>query len=724
MQTPPRYSISHFARDTCGVAAFVGLMLLIEWRFELLDTLLMPVSRRNDHVFDDLLAIVVGLSLAMMVVSVRQWRLLRRDARERRESAEALRRSEAQYRALFAAVNEPMLIFTPDTLHILDANQRAAELYGMTRDALIGHSMLEFSTDPDHAVRSIHELLSDADAPPRRTFSFVQQRPDGTRIDIGARASVVTYAGQSAILTLNRDITAQKREEERLQRQNGYYIALHETSLELLHQLDRTVVLEAIVSRAAALIGTEHGYIELVSDDGNLLLPAVGIGMFHTRYGESKQRGEGIGGTIWETGQPLVVNDYGAWDKRLPESRRNRYQAVVGVPLVVGDTVMGVLGLGAAHGERTFDDADVDLLSRFAALAAIALQNARLHTAAQQELAERRRAEAQVRAGERRFQAMIERSADAIVLFDAALWRTYISPSTVNVLGYTPEEYRGLRSDDLFHPDDADRMSGLLSDLVDQPGETQTTKARVRHKDGTWRWLAITYTNLLDEPDVGAIVANYRDITERELADRQARRQHAYLAALHEVSLGLMYRLDVADVLNTIVCRAGDLLETAHGFIALVSEDGSLLECMTGSGVYASAASMTPLHPGEGIAGIVWQTGEPLVIHDYPHWPFRRPWPYTATTQSVMGVPLISHDRVIGVLALAYDEAGRRFDAASVETLGRFAQLAAIALDNARLYDAAQIEIRERREVEAALRDSEARYRQMFENHSAVQLLD
>ena len=723
MQTPPRYSMYRFARDVCGVIAFVALILLIERRFELLDALLVPVRTLSDGAFDDLLAIVTGLGLAMTVVTVRQWRLLRRENRDRREATEALRRSEAQYRALFAAVNEPMLIFMPATLRILDANERAAELYGTTRDALIGRSMLEFSTDPDRAARSVDELLADPDASPRRTFSFVQQRPDGTRIDIGARASVVDFAGQPAILTLNRDITAQKRDEERLKRQNGYYVALHETSLELLHQLDLSAVLQAIVARAAALIGTAHGYIELVNDDGTLILPAVGLGMFSRRLSMGKRQGEGIGGTVWETGQPLVVNDYGAWANRLPDDRRNSYHAVVGVPLIAGDTVVGVLGLGAARGERTFDDADADLLTRFAALASIALQNARLHTAAQQELTERRRAEDQVRAGERRFRAMIERSADAIVLFDATLRRTYISPSTVNVLGYTPEEYGSLRSDDLFHPDDADRVPILLRDLVGRPGATVMIEARVRHKDGTWRWLAITYTNLLNEPDVRAIVANNRDITERELADRQARRQHAYLAALHEVSLGLMHRLNVADLLNTIVRRAGELLETAHGFIDLVSEDGMTLEFMTGSGVYSAAADMKPISPGEGIAGTVWQTGEPLLIEDYPNWPMRRPWPYTDTTQSVMGVPLISHDRVIGVLALAYSERGRAFDAAAVETLTRFAQLAAIALDNARLYDAAQVEIRERREAEAALRSSEERYRQMFENHQAVQLL-
>ena len=471
-----RHAVYRFARDVSWVILLVGLVLLIERRFAPIATLLAPARRRNDRLVHDALAIVAGLGIAMIVVTLRQWRLLRRENRDRREAGEALRRSEAQYRALFAVANEPMLIFAPATLRILDANERAAELYGMPRDALIGRSLLEFSTDPDRAARSIHDLLADTNAMPRRTFSFVQQRPDGTRIDIGAQASVVDYAGQPAILTINRDITAQKRAEELLQRQNGYYTALHEMSLELLHQLDPTAVLEAIVARAAALIGTAHGYIELVTDDGSLLLPAVGIGMFRRKLSTGKRRGEGIGGIVWETGEPLVANDYGAWADRLPDDRRNIYHAVAAVPLIAGDTVVGVLGLGAARGERTFDEADVELLARFAALASIALQNARLHTAAQQELAERRRAEDQVRAGERRFQAMIERSADAIVLFDAALQRTYISPSTTNVVGYTPEEYRDLRSNALFHPDDDDRIAALFRGVVARPGESATTR--------------------------------------------------------------------------------------------------------------------------------------------------------------------------------------------------------------------------------------------------------
>ena len=140
-----------------------------------------------------------------------------------------------------------------------------------------------------------------------------------------------------------------------------------------------------------------------------------------------------------------------------------------------------------------------------------------------------------------------------------------------------------------------------------------------------------------------------------QTGNRAANRR--YLEALHEVSLALMRRLDVADVLNTIVRRAGELLETAHGFVALVSEDGTSLEFMTGSGVYDTAGT-TAVESGEGIAGVVWQTGEPVMVADYSCWPQRRMAPSTAPIRATIGVPLVSHDRVIGVLSLAYTEGG------------------------------------------------------------------
>jgi PAS domain S-box-containing protein len=113
------------------------------------------------------------------------------------------------------------------------------------------------------------------------------------------------------------------------------------------------------------------------------------------------------------------------------------------------------------------------------------------------------------------FRALIERSFDALALIGADGIILYASPSTSRILGYTPAELVGRPALESMHPDDLPRMAELFAQLVQSPGRSITSPYRYRHKDGSWRWLEGTGTNLLGEPAVRAIVANYRDITEQ-----------------------------------------------------------------------------------------------------------------------------------------------------------------------------------------------------------------
>lgn len=103
-------------------------------------------------------------------------------------------------------------------------------------------------------------------------------------------------------------------------------------------------------------------------------------------------------------------------------------------------------------------------------------------------------------------------SADAICLFDAGGRILCASASTVNVLGYEPVELIGRNGLDLLHPDDRRRGIRLLRSTVAEPRSPARIRARVRHKDGLWRLIESTASNLLDEPRVAAIIFVYRTI--------------------------------------------------------------------------------------------------------------------------------------------------------------------------------------------------------------------
>ena len=124
-----------------------------------------------------------------------------------------------------------------------------------------------------------------------------------------------------------------------------------------------------------------------------------------------------------------------------------------------------------------------------------------------------------------RFHAMIEHSADAVLLInphgDGVL---YASPAFERMTGYSLEDLRGRTLAQWVHPDDLATAEKWKARLGDTPGLTVTHELRMRHKDGTWRWIEKTGTNLLHEPSIGALVVNFRDISERKAAEEERAR--------------------------------------------------------------------------------------------------------------------------------------------------------------------------------------------------------
>ncbi|MEO8841232.1 MAG: PAS domain S-box protein [Kofleriaceae bacterium] len=131
---------------------------------------------------------------------------------------------------------------------------------------------------------------------------------------------------------------------------------------------------------------------------------------------------------------------------------------------------------------------------------------------------------------ERRFQLMVEHSADGIVLTNRDNIVEYVSPGGERILGFTASEAVGKPASTRLHPDDVALWRSP------DPGETRYHIARARHSDGSWRWVESTTTNLTHDPAIRAYVANYRDITQRKLAEDALVESEANFRALIERS--------------------------------------------------------------------------------------------------------------------------------------------------------------------------------------------
>ncbi len=316
-----------------------------------------------------------------------------------------------------------------------------------------------------------------------------------------------TFANQATVaLRAARDFAA-------LNARNRELDALHETTVALLRRTDLDSLLAGIVASACALVGTRDGYLYLVDREADRLRLAVGAGYFDELRAPLIARGEGLSGRVWASGTSLRVDDYASWSARI-EAFQPRLHASVGVPLIAHDEVVGVLGLVHEAPNARFGAAEVALLERFAQLASLALENARLYAALQHS--------------ETVHRGIVEASTDVICLvgFDGRI--EMISGSSVAVLGRTPDELVGMPFLALVHPDDRDVAIASFGRALTEP--TSLT-VRALRADGETVTLEATSTPIVDArggPE--RLLATVRDVTERRLLEdklRQAQKMEA-----------------------------------------------------------------------------------------------------------------------------------------------------------------------------------------------------
>ncbi len=205
--------------------------------------------------------------------------------------------------------------------------------------------------------------------------------------------------------------------------------------------------------------------------------------------------------------------------------------------------------------------------------------------------------------------------------------------------------------------------------------------------------------------------ANQASAALRAAADLEAlTRRNEELAALHRTTLGLLDRLELDSVLESVVDSARSLLGTTHGYLYLLDDRGATMQLRVRLGLFERLPSSI-VACGQGIAGRVWETGTSLAVDDYGSWKGRLPHFEGAGFHAVLGVPLRAGGEVKGVLGVAYDDRSRSFGSSEIALLERYAQLASLALENAHLY--------------AELQRSEELYRRVLENsHDLIALID
>ncbi len=142
-------------------------------------------------------------------------------------------------------------------------------------------------------------------------------------------------------------------------------------------------------------------------------------------------------------------------------------------------------------------------------------------TAFVRDISERKRAERELEQREQRFRTIVEKSWSGVVLLDGSIRFSFAGSSTQHLLGYHDHELVGRSLLDFVHPHDAAATQRGFEEVLAQPNHESHGELRFRHRNGHWVWLEGFCQNLLHEAPVGALVLNYRDVTQRKETEKQ-----------------------------------------------------------------------------------------------------------------------------------------------------------------------------------------------------------
>lgn len=310
---------------------------------------------------------------------------------------------------------------------------------------------------------------------------------------------------------------------------------------------------------------------------------------------------------------------------------------------------------------------------------------------------------------ENRFHGLIENSQEGIIILSKEGKTVYISPSIKRLLGYSEEDALSINIFALSHPDDLPLLNEVLEKIL--AGGTATVyyfTGRMLHKNGGYRWLEAKVSNLLNEPSINGIVANFTDVTEKKLTREkliQANRLYVFLSQLNKA----IVRAHSEESLFNKVCH----IATAYGGFDIVwvgAFDPQTLQVQVAASIGLSSDDVAlfeqiPVQPSEPQHHVL-HGARYFVCNDIPHSNLER-WKMLAKEGNVNSGIILSLRKggsIHGALSL-YSSKYHFFDEQEIALLEEAAGDLSLALD-------AFEKDRQRLEIEKRLRYKDLRYRQ------------
>jgi len=307
-----------------------------------------------------------------------------------------------------------------------------------------------------------------------------------------------------------------KRAEERAEHLNLVLRAVRNVNQLITKEKDRDRLLKGACENLIETRGYNNVWIALLDESGKLDTAAeAGLSDDFQPMIDRLKRGEltHCGSKALEQSEILVIEDPLSTCGDCPLVGKHHGRAGATIRLEYEGRIYGLMSVSIpAH--VAGDKEERSLFKEVADDIAFALHAIEVEEA-------RKRAEEETKTKSKYFRALIENSFDTIMVLDKNGSIRYISPSVERVLGYKRDEKVFDASFDFIRPEDREYVIKQFNEAIRNPGVASTIQLRVRHKDGSWRFIEGTGMSLFHEPSVEGFVINFQDITERKRAEEK-----------------------------------------------------------------------------------------------------------------------------------------------------------------------------------------------------------